>query len=53
MPDRIRESLAPSLDPAVSSGGGILFSKDRRNYTISDVESLFSISVREGLEIVV
>jgi hypothetical protein len=49
VPDRVRESLAPGLDPAVSEGGGILFSKEGHDYSISDIESLFSISVREGL----
>lgn len=52
VPDRVRESLAPSLDPAVSQGDGIFFSKDGRDYSISDIESLFSISVREGLAVV-
>lgn len=52
VPDRVRESLAPRLDPAVSQGEGVLFNKEGRGYTISDIEDLFSISVSEGLEIV-
>lgn len=52
VPDRVRESLAPRLDPAVSQGEGVLFNKEGRTYTISDVEDLFSISVSEGLEMV-
>lgn len=52
VPDRIRESLAPCLDPAVSQGSGVLFSKDGHDYTISEVEDLFSISVSEGLAVV-
>ncbi|MEO3428719.1 hypothetical protein AAFN88_07675 [Pelagibius sp. CAU 1746] len=52
IPDRIRDSLGPALEPALSPSERVLFSKDGQDYAVADVENRLSLSVRNGLELV-
>ena len=52
VPARIRKSLGPDLDPAVSSGRHELFSRESRAVTVEDVETAFSLSVATGMKLV-
>jgi hypothetical protein len=50
--ERIRESLGEFLDPALATGGDELFSRGDVQHTVDDIEGLFSLGIREGLETV-
>lgn len=52
VPDRIRDSVGPALDPALSTGGSVLISRPGEEVSIAEIESRFSLSVRDGLDLV-
>ncbi len=52
VPDRIRQSLGPALDPAIASGTHEVFTRDGTPITVADVEAAFSQSVKAGVELV-
>jgi hypothetical protein len=52
VPLRVRQTLGPQLDPALSTGDSVLFTRDDKSTTVTDVEDRFSLSVRDGLGLV-
>jgi hypothetical protein len=54
VPDRVRDSLAPTLDPALLAGANrtLFRAKDKNEYSVSEVEDRFSLSVAAGLDLV-
>jgi hypothetical protein len=52
VPNRISDSLGPLLDPAVASGTEEMFRGGDRPFSVQDVEERFSLSVRDGMELV-
>lgn len=52
VPVRIRNSVGPILDPALSSGKQVLFEREGQPFTVGQVEEAFSISVKDGLELI-
>ena len=51
VPNRIRNSVGPALDPALATGNEVVFIRDDQGYTVTDIESRFSLSVKEGLDL--
>lgn len=49
---RVRGSLGDLLDPALSPGHTVMFSRGDQEFTTDQVEERFSLSVREGLNLV-
>jgi hypothetical protein len=52
VPDRVRQSLGPVLDPSIATGENVLFVKDGAQVTVEAVEDAFSLSVKNGLDLV-
>ena len=52
VPDRIRDSVGPALDPALATGSTVLISRANEEVSVAEVESRFSLSVRDGLNLV-
>jgi len=53
VPDRLRKSLSPALDPAICSGREILFERDGSSpTTVEDLELAFSFSVKAGIKLI-
>jgi hypothetical protein len=52
VPDRVRSSLGPALDPALATGNDVLIARDDSKLTVTDIEEFFSLSIRDGLSIV-
>lgn len=52
VPDRVRRSFCSTLDPALATGDAVLISRPGEEYSISQIEDRFSMSIREGLELV-
>jgi hypothetical protein len=50
--DRVRDSVGPALDPALATGNSVLISRPDETVSIHDIESRFSLSVRDGLQLV-
>lgn len=53
VPDRIRNSFGPALDPALATGSTEpILRSGEANISIAELESRFSLSVRDGLSLV-
>ena len=52
VPERVRQSLGPALDPSVATGENVLFVRDGEEVTVERVEDAFSLSVKAGLDLV-
>ncbi len=52
VPDRVRCSFCPTLDPALATGSAVLISRPEAEYSIADIEDRFSMSIRDGLDLV-
>jgi len=50
IPNRVRRSVGTALDPALASADEVVFTRDGQGHTVADIESRFSLSVRDGLE---
>lgn len=52
VPIRLRTMLGPKMDPALSTGEDVLFTRGAENTTVNDVEDIFSLSISDGLVLV-
>jgi len=52
VPLRLRSMLGPKLDPALASGGDVLFVRGESRTTVNDIEDRFSLSISDGVELV-
>jgi hypothetical protein len=52
VPARIRNALGPTLDPALALQKITLFSRKEDDISVADVEDMFSLSIRDGIELV-
>ncbi len=52
VPVRIRNFFGPTLDPALSTGKEVLFTREGTETTVSDIENRFSLSISEGIDLV-
>ena len=52
VPDRVRRSFCPTLDPALATGNAVLISRPGEEYSIAEIEDRFSMSIRDGLDLV-
>jgi hypothetical protein len=48
---RLRNSFSELLDPALARGDTKLFSRGNEDYSVNEVEELFSLSVQEGFNV--
>lgn len=52
IPERVRNALGPALDPALAPQNAILFLGKGGDVSVADVEAAFSLSIKEGLDLV-
>ncbi|RDH85971.1 MAG: hypothetical protein DIZ80_00400 [endosymbiont of Galathealinum brachiosum] len=52
VPVRVRNYVGPELDPALVTGDEILFTRSNVDTTVSDIEDMFSLSIKNGIELV-
>ena len=52
IPERIRNALGPILDTALAPQKASLFSRKEVGVSVADVEDMFSLSIRDGVELV-
>jgi hypothetical protein len=50
VPDRVRRSVGPVLDPALATEDDVLLPMGSDGFSVTDIEQAFSISVRDGLD---